>query len=376
MYTMRNLYLYRVIAVSLFVHTCSVLSVNRMHFVPGDVNFADYHYVGTHNSHVYKRFFTTTYQHETSIEDQLNNGVRGLMPDAYPWDESEMNPTLIKTNRTVGHFSGNVLSHAKPGIIAFSQKGFTGWDGILAIVEYQTWEYELEVIINFLRKNPAEIVVVAVEDYIGIEKLSAATEDTVKRLGYDPLFKPRDWNPKQAFPDVWPTLEWMRRNNKRLMIRTGNTGSPVYRNFGVIWDDRNFDGNAYGVVNTCSAPVPAGCNPEKVCEQTSHNPGVTLSGFSHHREEALVWALPDVERDNSYEVLKPATERCKAKGLFNGKYPNGVFTDRTVESVKDLERQGKKTIFDLINEWNDQAAQDVTLKKQRQEALVKSSNSK
>ena len=37
----------------------------NMQPVPDEVNFADYHYVGTHNSHVYKRFFTTTYQHET-----------------------------------------------------------------------------------------------------------------------------------------------------------------------------------------------------------------------------------------------------------------------------------------------------------------------
>src|SRR3990172_7407584 len=73
----------------------------NMNWVPDEVNYANYHYVGTHNAHVYERYFKTTRQHDTDISDQLRNGVRGLAIDIYRWNEAEMNPTLIKTNRAV-----------------------------------------------------------------------------------------------------------------------------------------------------------------------------------------------------------------------------------------------------------------------------------
>src|SRR5438477_5863660 len=61
-------------------HPKPMININ---YVPDEVNFAHYHMVGTHNSHSYKHFFTTTYQHETDIADQLRNGVRGLAIDVY-----------------------------------------------------------------------------------------------------------------------------------------------------------------------------------------------------------------------------------------------------------------------------------------------------
>jgi|GEM_PF-4636125 len=365
MYTNRHTLFAAIVLCS--THVCRPLNMNP---VPDDVNFVDYHYVGTHNSHVYKRFFTTTYQHETDLDDQLNNGIRGFMLDVYPWNEDEMNlPGLLKTNRRVGPGAA-VMSHAKPGVVAFSQKGFTGWDGILAIVEYQTYQYELEKIINFLKKNPREIIVVHMEDYVGIKGLSAETEEAVKRLKYDPLFRPSDWNIKQATPDLWPNLAWMRRNNKRLLITTGADVAPdKITNYGAIWDYRNFQSNTWGSLNTCSDPKPAACNPEELCRTYQAFPNTTVSYFNHFRGDAITWALWDVERDNRYDVLLDAYNKCK-NGFFGGKTPNGIFTDRTVESVRDLKSKGIKTVFDLINEWNAQAAAAAQAKREAQEAAL------
>src|SRR5690606_12854812 len=61
---------------------------NKNHFVePADtVKYTDYRYVGSHNSHVYPRFFKTVRQQDQSILGQLTYGVRGLMLDTYAWD--------------------------------------------------------------------------------------------------------------------------------------------------------------------------------------------------------------------------------------------------------------------------------------------------
>lgn len=344
-----------------YKNLCSLILLNvsfasiAMQFVPDEVNFADYHYVGTHNSHVYKRFFKTTYQHETDITDQLNNGVRGFMLDIYRWNEGEMNPTLIKTNRRVGPGENFVMSHAKPGFTAFTQKSFTGWDGILAIVEYQTYHYELERIINFLKNNPNEIIVIHMEDHIGINELARTTQNTISAIGYDPLFRPTDWNTKQTTPDTWPTLGWMRKNNKRLLITSDNPGSETLNNQTPIWDVRNFASNVWGAINSCSHPIASGCNPEKMCKPYHKFPHATVSFFNHFRSDALTWALWDVERDSRYDVLLDAYNKCKGS-LFDGRKPNGIFTDRTVEAIRSLKQKGAKTIMDLVNEWNAEAA--------------------
>lgn len=146
--------------------------------VPDNVNFADYHYVGAHNAHVYPRFFTTVYQQGIPISDQLNNGVRGFMIDVYP-------PFSDIASRKVG--PGNLLlSHGAPGVTAFSQKGFTS----LGIVEYQTYQYELQTIVDFLKKYPSEIVIVDLEMYADADQVA---QETLQIAG-DLVFKPSDWD--------------------------------------------------------------------------------------------------------------------------------------------------------------------------------------
>lgn len=307
--------------------------------VSDNLNLADYHYVGTHNSHTYPRFFTTVRQQDTDFTGQLNNGVRGFMPDTYPFD-------LSSPNVKVGN--GSIIeSHGTPGTLAFSQKGFTS----TGIVEYQTYRYDLKQIIDFLKKWPSEIVIVIVENYADIKILAQETLDTIKECGEDLLFKPSDWEPEadmksgKSQTHTWPTIGWMRKNNKRLMIVVPAAGKDT-----CLWDHYPyFINNKWGME---FASGTGGYDPDNICTVYRNPSNATLNYINQFSELAVTRAVWDVKRDHRYQIIKDLDAHCKTKNWSQGRGIRGYFGDRIVDSTTTLNQDGEKTVYDYMNEKN------------------------
>jgi hypothetical protein len=209
---------------------------------------------------------------------------------------------------------------------------------------------------------------VYMESYVTDEELSQATEDTVRAMNYDPLFRPGDWKFNAEGPNKWPTLGWMRAYNKRLFIFGG-------KDVGAVWQwDKWTNSNIYGSVATCDAPTPMDCNLKRVCEQFAFGPTRTLSYINNFRSDALAWDLWDVEREDEYTELTNMLNTCLSRDVFGQDYHAtgiGIYTDRTVESVNDLKAKHIKTIFDVINERNATAAQVAAVEKETHEKAIK-----
>lgn len=298
---------------------------NTNHFVEpsDDTKYTDYRYVGTHNAHVYPKFFKVVRQQDQSLLGQLTYGVRGLMLDTYTWDLSWPSSLVGPKNAKV------CLSHPKPGALAFTQKGIT---------TYQSLKYEMRRIVEFMKVNPKAVVTIIFENYSDNADLSREIKEVMAEAKYDPLFKVAD------LTGEWPTLGWMRGNNKRLILFT-QTGSNT---------DVTFSQFAYMTENQYSTT-----DENELCklraESKNDKPLVAVNNFS-----GLAVTMPVLStRDRvKYEVVKRITTNCKAKNFANGRIFNGYWADRIVDSCNDLYGKKQKTIFEYVNELN--ANQDKT----------------
>jgi hypothetical protein len=317
--------------------------------VSDQVNFADYHYVGSHNAHVYQRFFKTVFQHTYDIKEQLASGIRGFMLDVYPWDDAALNPLRyfgIRVNRKFGT-GDSVLSHGQPGFIAFTQKGLTG----CCITEYQTYKYELHTIIDFLKQNPTEIVVVLFEQHVPINALVKETYQVMHEADYDVVLRPADWDVYSHGLEqhVWPTIGWMRDYNKRLILFHG---LPRRANSDLTWSMWRYNTeNVYGVLY--DAQQLAKERGESVDDgKTEVGTDRVLSIFNHFTGLAVTRIVEDVQRDHTYTRVNNLYGKCSDLGFAHGRVPNGYFGDRIIESVEYLRKNNEKTVFDLVNELN------------------------
>ena len=67
---------------------------------------------------------------------------------------------------------------------------------------------------EFLENNPSEIITIFLENYI---KDRAIIDGSFKTAGLEEfILAPSQWDPLEH--DGWPTIEWMQKNNKRLLI--------------------------------------------------------------------------------------------------------------------------------------------------------------
>ena len=78
-------------------------------------------------------------------------------------------------------------------------------------------EEHLDIFYNFLQKNPQEIITILFEPYMDNDIIDKDL-DTHKIKKF--ILKPSDWDVLKN--QGWPTLEWMIKNNKRLVITHSN----------------------------------------------------------------------------------------------------------------------------------------------------------
>jgi len=310
---------------------------------PSDnLNLKDYHYVGTHNSHVNERFFKTVYQQRPSITEQLNFGVRGLMLDTYNWP-SNMDIASVKYGEDIG--TNVVLSHSNPGFTAFTQKGFTSFGK----VEYQTFRNALQEIFEYVRTHPQAFIFVLLENYADLSKvntdiknLAEAAKKTWPHLqGADPVFKPSDW---PEAPKTWPTLGWLRQHHKSLMFTDlGDSREYIWYEHGIILENM-YSALAWGPL----------ADMKRLCT-TRGGPQNSLSIFNHFSGQAVTRLVESVKNDHTYDLIKK---------LYYSACPNynqghgflGYYGDRIVDAVTALKKEGKKTVFDFMNERNAEKA--------------------
>ncbi len=299
---------------------------NANHFTePADtLSYADYRYVGAHNAHVYPRFFKTVRQQDQTILGHLSYGVRGLMLDTYRWD-------LGWPSSLIGPKTSNkiCLSHPAPGVLAFTQKGIT---------KYQSLKHEMRRIIEFMRVNPKAVITIIFEDYVGNADLAKEIKELVAEAQYDPIYKVADYTANKS---QWPTLGWMRSNNKRLVLFTQRSPNT----------DITFGQFDYMVENRYSTT-----DENELCqlrgESKNDKPLVAFNNFS-----GLAVTIPTyTTRDRvEYDAVKRITTNCQAKKFASGRLFNGYWADRIVGSCQDLYENKKKTIFEYVNELNAKA---------------------
>lgn len=287
------------------------------------LNYAQFHYVGSHSAERYPRFFPQYAVQDQPIPGQLATGIRGLMITTYDWSLSWS--SLIKEGRSV------VCSHPAQESIVFQKNGKP---------LYQTLHYEMNRIFNFLKSHPKAVITILFEDYADPSKMSRDLKEIVMKNSYDPILHPSDW-PAAQQKGEWPTLGWMRKNNKRLIMFTQvNESQTAY-----TWPANSyFWKNMYGTMDE-----------NIVCAEEQH---AALEGYQPHRSLVCFgcYGNPSVSPNRraclDYSSVKNVTSACQQKGFAQGKLFNGYWADYIVSVVNDLVKEGKKTIFDYVNELN------------------------
>ena len=299
---------------------------NRFQEASNDTNYADYRYVGAHNAHTYPRFFETIRQQDQTTLGMLTYGIRGFMWDMYNFDLSS--PAQIR-----GPQDAKVcLSHGKPGIIAFFQKGHNS---------YQSLQYELRRVIEFMKIDTKAIVTIILENYADMAQTNKEIAAVTIAAQYDPIFKPSDWQ-QQAANKTWPILGWMRQNNKRLIIFTqsGSNNSHTWSQFQCCIE------NQYSTTSE-----------NKLCEQReesqkNNNIQRNIVIFNNFSALVVTQATSSTKNHVEYNTVKRIITNCQQKNFANKRLFNGYFADRIVDSCNDLYEHNQKTIFDYVNELN------------------------
>jgi len=153
----------------------------------------------THNAYNYPTDpanFILPNQSQT-IQQQLNDGIRALMLDVYYTDNN-----IETDDDTIW------LYHST------------------SIVGFNSLKNELEVISNFLKNNPTEVLTIILECYVEFLHFNKAIEQS----GLMPYL----YHPKAD--EQWPTLQKMIEDNQRLVILTDVKDMDADSWYIYVWD--------------------------------------------------------------------------------------------------------------------------------------------
>ena len=290
------------------------------------VNYADYHYLGAHAAEKYPRFFPEYSLQGQPIPSLLYAGVRGLMISTYNWSLTWS--TILREGISV------VCSHPMKETTTIRRNGKP---------LYQTLHYEMNRIFNFLKSHPKAVITIFLDDFADINKIMRDMKEIIIKNSYDPLLKPSDWAPAQQKGE-WPTLGWMRKNNKRLVIFTQTTNLHTEFTWPVSY---YFWENVYGTIDANLI-----CVEEKYSAVEANKIRRSLVSFGCFGGVAVSPAARDTITCLEYDTIKKLTTGCQKKGFAKGKQFNVYWADQIISSMGVLRKEGKKTACDYINELN------------------------
>jgi hypothetical protein len=262
------------------------------------------------------------------VQDQpipglLATGVRGLMMITYDWGLSWS--SILKEGRSV------VFSYPREESKVFQKNGKP---------LYQTIHYEINRIFNFLKSHPKAVITILFEDYAEPGKMVRDIKEIIMKNNYDPILRPLDW-PTAQQKGEWPTLGWMRKNNKRLIMFTQTYGQHT----DFTWPEESyFWENMTGTMNESIA-----CSDERHDLPDPYLSTRSLVKFGCYGNPSVT---PNKRSCLDYDALKNLTSSCQKKGFARGKLFNGYWADYVISTVNALVRDKRKTVFDYVNELN------------------------
>gem|GEM_PF-1527709 len=291
-----------------------------------ELNYAQYHYVGAHAAEKYPRFFPEYALQEQTILGLLATGTRGLMISIYDWSVTWK--TIINEGVSI------LCSHPAKESAVFRKNGKP---------LYQTLHYEMNRIFNFLKSHPKAVITIFFDDYADTTKMSRDIKEIIMKNDYDPILKPSDW-PLAQQKGEWPTLGWMRSNNKRLVMFT----QTYTEHTNVTWPVKNyFWENVYGTMNESLV-----CTEEKESDLEGSKKNRHLVSFGCYGSVAVSPDARDSKYCFDYDVAKDITLGCQKKNFARGKLFNVYWADHIINAATALTREKKKTVFDYVNELN------------------------
>ena len=163
---------------------------------------------------------------QTSIAQQLQNGVRAFQLDIHFWNNND------PSSEPVVYLCHGTRELPIP---------------MCAQLRFTPLQEELQVIGAFLAANPYEVVTLMMEDYVHDEPVLLATFEAVLMPGSgrdlsDLIYNPsgQEWNVDDQ--GRWPTLQWMVDQDLRLVVFS----DPGYER--IAAGGRYFRGNSYASI--------------------------------------------------------------------------------------------------------------------------------
>jgi len=290
------------------------------------LNYAQYRYVGAHAAEKYPRFFTEYILQEQTILGMLSTGVRGLMISIYDWSNSWS--SIIREGVSV------VCSHPTEESIVFRKNGKP---------LYQTLHYEMNRIFNFLKSHPKAVITIVFQDHADLGKMVRDIKEIISKNNYDPILKPSDWVAARQKGE-WPTLGWMRSNNKRLVMFTQIYESHTDYTWPV---DSYFWENNYGTTDENIM-----CGEEKEFGITESDKNRKLVSFGCYGSVSVSPRARNSLLCLDYNFAKKLALGCQQRKFAQGKIFNAYWVDHVIDAADALTKERKKTVFDYVNELN------------------------
>ena len=167
---------------------CNLLGLSQWRTPDPQLRYHEVSFLTSHNSYAAKLHGYCYAQQQWTIKQQLEAGVRGLMLDTH-LDPITKEVILCHRNAWVN----KIICAGKP---------------------HMKMHEALVTLREFLEKNPSQIITIFLENYI---KDRAIIDGSFKTAGLEEfILAPSQWDP--VAHDGWPTIEWMQKNNKRLLI--------------------------------------------------------------------------------------------------------------------------------------------------------------
>lgn len=297
----------------LTVLTCTAAQLNPLN---GNKRLDQVTFATTHNAHSNDADgFKGRPQQKWSIEEQLAHGIRGFMLDLWK------------------HKGKALLCHG--GCDKETTKKNRGSSND----DYRPFGHVLEMFQKWLMQNPQEIIVLFIENHVDNTRLG----DEIYRIGsLTPLLLTiRDWNPDHHDRE-WPTIDWMRKNNKRIVIfnedKSGENRTKPQDPYFYLYD--YVMENQWGTTNAKDACKHRSESNKLVSKRLRKLYLFDFFGSPDSMKEASKKA----KKANEYSNLKKAIEGCTLKDVPAGKRPNFIALDFVDTRIDDIIR--------LVNEYN------------------------
>lgn len=291
-----------------------------------ELNYAQYRYIGAHAAEKYPRFFPQYALQEEPLPSLLAVGVRGLMITVFNWSKNWS--SLVRDGRST------VCSYPSLETKVFTKDGRK---------LYQTLHYEMNRIFNYLKANPKAVITIILDDQCDIAKLVGDMEEIITKNNYNPLFKPSDWNGSRE-KTAWPTLGWMRKNNKRLVLFTQVQRDPTE----FTWPFKSY----FSENNSGNTDINIICNQEREIVTNRERSNRTLSSFGCFGSIGAITQARNYRKCFDYDFIKRTTVGCQTRKFAQGRIFNGYWADYIIDTVTDADKARRKTAFDYVNELN------------------------